>query len=389
MRRGFLIALIIAAIVGGLILGPKLIEYDGYILIVMESGTLQLSVFGFLLSILGLSFASWFTFVLVRYVFRVVSGSTKWLSGMSSRKRKLALTNGLANLFSHDYETARKNFKKIENFDFDGVNLLAAAQVESRLGEEQKARELWNQATEYKASFIAANTALCASYIASREPESALALLEQLPQQYQREPSIVDTWAKALEAAHKWEVLKEKLPGWKKPLGKSYVDWQQKVAKGTFAEIASKEGAIELKRNWDALPRSARKDTGQQAAYIQLLIEQGMHNDAEQLLIELQKKKPDDALLPLFRQLRLANPAATIKKLESWIKQDENNGDLYSILGTVAYYANDYILAEKALSKSINLNKNQHDILLLANIKESQQDEHQALALYKKSLAEN
>ena len=114
-----------------------------------------------------------------------------------------------------------------------------------------------------------------------------------------------------------------------------------------------------------------------------------MHNDAESLLIEYQKKHPVELLLPLFKQLRLANPAASIRKLESWIKQDDTNGELYSILGSLAFYSKDYILAEKALSRAIKLTQKQDDILLLANIKEVQQDEHQALVLYKKSLIEN
>lgn len=389
MKRMIIIALLLTAIVLGLFLGPELQEYDGYILIVMESGTLQLSVFGFLLSLVFITLAGWALFILSRYCFRVITGSSKWLSGLSARKRKLALTNGLTYIFSEDYEAAKTTLKKIENQDFDGINLLAAAQAENSLGNVANARELWHQASQYKPSFIAATVALCRSYLATGESGKALELIEELPEKHRSEPVVVKTWALCLEHARKWNELKERLPKWKKPLGKEFVLWQQKTAKGTFAEIASKEGAIELKKNWKALPRSSRKDVGQQAAYIQLLIEQGMHNDAEDLLVEYQKSKPIPQLLPLFRQLRLSNPAATIKKLKGWIKQDDTNGELYSILGNVAYYSKDNILAEKALSRAIKLTQQQQDILLLANIKEAQQDEHQALVLYKKSLTES
>lgn len=388
MRRMIIIALLLTAVVLGLYLGPELLEYDGYILIVMEGGTLQLSVFGFLLSLIAITLGGWATFILGRYSFRAITGSSKWLSGLSSRRRKLALTNGLTYLFSEDFESAKTTLKKIENHDFDGINLLAAAQAENSLGNVTSARELWHQASQYKPSFIAATVALCRSYLATDESSKALQLIGELPEKHHNEPVVVKTWALCLESARKWSELKERLPKWKKPLGKEFVVWQQKTAKGTFAEIASKEGAIELKKNWKSLPRASRKDVGQQAAYIQLLIEQGMHNDAEDLLIEYQKNNPLPQLLPLFRQLRLPNPSATIKKLEGWIKQDDTNGELYSILGHVAYYAKDNILAEKALSKAIKLTQQQQDILLLANLKEAQQDEHQALVLYKKSLTE-
>jgi len=93
-------------------------------------------------------------------------------------------------------------------------------------------------------------------------------------------------------------------------------------------------------------------------------------------------------LLPLYKELRLSHPTRALKQLEQWLKVDDMNVELLSTLGTLAYHANDLSLAEKALSKAIKLGNRQQDILLLAKIKESQQDDQQALALYKQSLAQ-
>ena len=93
-------------------------------------------------------------------------------------------------------------------------------------------------------------------------------------------------------------------------------------------------------------------------------------------------------LLPLYKELRLSHPTTALKQLEQWLKVDDMNVELLSTLGTLAYHANDLSLAEKALSKAIKLGNRQQDILLLAKIKESQQDDQQALALYKQSLAQ-
>ena len=62
------------------------------------------------------------------------------------------------------------------------------------------------------------------------------------------------------------------------------------------------------------------------------------------------------------------------------------NVDLLSALGHVAYNANDKVLAEKALSKAIKLGNRQEDLILMASIKESQNDQTQALQLYKQSM---
>ncbi|MEP7766308.1 hypothetical protein, partial [Sanguibacter sp. 26GB23] len=85
----------------------------------------------------------------------------------------------------------------------------------------------------------------------------------------------------------------DKLPTWKKTLGPDYDSMMQQASKGNFAEIASKEGGAKLIESWLASPRSVRKDPGQQAAYIQQLINQGMHSDAEQALVEHQRTAPE------------------------------------------------------------------------------------------------
>ena len=112
-----------------------------------------------------------------------------------------------------------------------------------------------------------------------------------------------------------------------------------------------------------------------------------MHQDAESCLVEWQKKSPNPVLLPLFRQLSMPNPAQSVSLLESWIKKDDKNAQLYSVLGHLALNAGDDILAEKVLLKAVKLSENQEDLLALAAISERQHDSAQALVLYKQGMA--
>jgi HemY protein len=90
--------------------------------------------------------------------------------------------------------------------------------------------------------------------------------------------------------------------------------------------------------------------------------------------------------VPLFKQIKLPNPAGAIKKLENWLKKDDLNVELLSALGHIAFNANDHLLAEKALAKAIKLGNQQEDLVLMASLKESQDDQKQALQLYKQSM---
>jgi HemY protein len=108
-----------------------------------------------------------------------------------------------------------------------------------------------------------------------------------------------------------------------------------------------------------------------------------MHADAQQLLVDWQKRGLNSALFPLFTQLNIPDSSPSLRLLESWIKQDEDNVALYSTLGQVAFNSGDDVLAEKALLKATKMKARKEDLLLLSAISERNQDTATALQLYK------
>ncbi|MDU0353502.1 heme biosynthesis HemY N-terminal domain-containing protein [Paraglaciecola aquimarina] len=378
-----LVLLLIALMVGAMVFDDR-----GYVFVEFSGWVVEMNVFSLAISLIfifvGFMFLNW----LVKTCLRAASGSRNWLGNWGSRKKQKAFTGGLIALAETNYLEAQSHFHKIENEDFDGINLLAAAETEMQLGQPQKAQEYWRMASTYDKSALAANLCLIRHALGLQHNEEALTLIDELSSKQKEQPVVIKVWAQALAQAGKWQTLKDKLKGWKKSLGEDYPVLMQRASKGSFAEIASKQGAVELKQNWLAQPRATRKDPAQQAAYIQQLIDQGMYSDAEQSLVELQKSGPVPQLVPLFKHIKLPNPTASIRLLESWLKRDDLNVDLLSALAHVANASGDKVLAEKALGKAIKLASRQEDLLLMAEIKESQHDDNQALQLYKQSLAQ-
>ncbi len=369
----------------GLTFGPALVNYQGYFLVVLESGTFQLSIFGFVVALALLFVATWLTILLFSRLIKMFSGSQTWLFGFGERKRKKAFATGLISLAEGDYIAARKNLLKVENHDFDGVNLLALAEAEAQLGNMEHARAIWQKAATNPKTQIAANLCILREMIATDRCKQALTYIDSLEDKLKSHSGVIRLWAKALALTGNYQRLNQKLPGWKKALGSEYDGWVLEASKGKFSEIASKQGANQLKETWHGLPRSVRKEPAQRAAYAQQLIRQGMFDEAERALVQGQKAGPHPTLLPLFRQLKSPQPTAAKKLLESWLKQDESNVELLSTLGELAYNSEDFALAEKALGKAIKLASNKHDILLMAKLKEAQKDNLHALELYKQS----
>ena len=376
-----LIILLIAVVIAAMIF-----DDSGYVMVEFNGWVVEMNVWSLSLSLVAIFVGLMFINLLVKTSIAAASGSKNWLGNWVRRKKQKAFTDGLIALAETNYLIARENFNKIENEDFDGINLLAAAEAELQLGQPEQAKSYWRMAKTYEKSSLAASLCLIRDALQHHQANEAITLIQSLNEKQQAQLPVLKLWAQALAQAGKWSELKGKLKGWKKVLGDDYEALMHQASRGDFAEIASKEGASQLKQNWQSLPRSTRKDPAQQAAYIQQLIEQGMHEDAEQALVEYQKSGPQPLLIPLFKLIKLPNPVAAIKKLEGWLKQDDLNVDLLSALGHIAHNSNDKMLAEKALSKAIKLGNRQEDLILMANIKELQNDQTQALQLYKQSM---
>jgi HemY protein len=376
-----LIILLIAVVIAAMVF-----DDNGYVMVEFNGWVVEMNVWSLSLSLIAIFIGLMLINLLVKTSLAAASGSKNWLGNWGSRKKQKAFTAGLIALAETNYLIARENFIKIENEDFDGINLLAAAEAEIQLGQPQQAKNYWRMAATYEKSSLAANLCLIRDALQHHQVDEAITLIQSLSVKQQAQTPVLKLWAQALGQAGKWQELKVKLQGWKKALGNDYELLMQQASKGSFAEIASKQGASQLKQNWQLLPRADRKDPAQQAAYIQQLIDQGMHADAEHALVEYQSSVPHPLLMPLFKQIKLPNPAGAIKKLEGWLKKDDMNVELLSVLGHIANSANDKVLAEKALGKAIKLGNRQEDLILMASIKESQDDQKQALQLYKQSM---
>jgi HemY protein len=380
------IFLVLVILLIGVVVAAMFFDDSGYVMVEFNGWVVEMNAWSLSLSLIAIFVGLMLINLLVKTSLAAASGSKSWLGNWGNRKKQKAFTYGLIALAETNYLIARENFNKIENDDFDGINLLAAAEAEKQLGQPEQAKSYWRLAATYEKSTLAATLCLIRDALQHHLPDEAMTLIQGLNQKQQAQKPVLKLWAQALGQAGKWQELKDNLKGWKKALGNDYELFMHQASKGHFAEIASKEGAGQLKENWQSLPRSTRKDPAQQSAYIQQLIEQGMNTDAELALVEYQNSAPHPLLIPLFKLIKLPNPAASIKKLEAWLKQDSLNVELLSALGHIAFNANDKQLAEKALAKAIKLGNRREDLVLMASIKESQDDQKQALQLYKQSM---
>ncbi|WP_420934582.1 heme biosynthesis HemY N-terminal domain-containing protein [Alteromonas sp. A081] len=375
---------VLAAFVVALIVGPMILGDKGYVLISLGETAVEMTIISFCILVIGAVIAWYVLSRSTLWALSLITGSHRWFGTLGERKRKRAFYDGLHAMAAGDIELAQKSLGKTTNGNFEGVNYLASAQIALTSGELSKARYFLEQASDYANAKIAATVMQSRIDISEGKHTDALEKLNALDEKDQENKQVIRLKAQILADLGKWQELQNTLPRWRKALAKEdYKAWSQRIAKGKFAEIASKQGAVELKSYWEDLPRKMRSDDVYQAAYIQQLLDQGMHSDAQTLLVEWQKRGPNSSLFPLFTQLNIPDSSPSLRLLESWIKKDEKNIELYSTLGHVAFNSGDDVLAEKALLKATKMASRKEDLLLLSAISERQHDTATALQLYK------
>jgi HemY protein len=369
-----------------MVAGPSLVGEKGYVLVSMGQYTIETSVvvLGFMLlaSVVVFLGLEW----LIKRLIRMLAGSKLWLGSFSQRRLNKAYFKGITAFFEGDLKRADRWLRKAEAGDFDGVNWLAAGQVAAELGENSRAQKLWQRAADESDSDYAAHVCIAKFHLNEHSPQLALTIIENLDDKEKLRKSSVVLWISCLAELGRWQEIQNRLPGWKKILDDEYAEWATKAAHGEFAEIASKSGANALVQHWHQLPRADRKDQAKRAAFVQQLLDQGMHHDAQKHLVEWQTTGPVDRLLPLFKQLRVADPSPSTKLLEHWLKKDEDNVEFLTTLGIIAMNSGNDILAEKALQKAAKLKATPENLRLLAQISERKQDNVKALALFKQSV---
>lgn len=372
----------------GLALGPVVANYKGYILIAVGEHAIEMALASFLL----LSFLFFSGVFLVIWMltksWRAVSLSGAWWGNRGKRQKQRALYQAIVAIQESDLPAANTYLNKLASDDFAGLPVLLEAQVAAKQHELEKAKEKWQQAQSFELTRLAGALNMIRLELDNKEYSNALNMLQNLNDNDVNHPTAVTLYGQCLVSLGRWDTLLDKLKTWKKRISSDQLEqWKHQALMGQFQTIASKQGVNALHQHWHDQKRATKHDPLWQAAYVEELIATQHYQDAADRLLDFQKKQPVPELLPLFRKLKLSQFSEVVKRLEQWIKQDIHNVTYYSILGEVALRANDWPLADKALSKALDMAPTVHDWLLLAQTKEHQQSQSAALECYQHAIA--
>ena len=210
--------------------------------------------------------------------------------------------------------------------------------------------------------------------LAHQQTEQALATLMHLHGIAPRHNYVTGLLARAYHELKDWKALVEVLPEVRR---KKLI----KEAKLVEMEVAGYCGILELSTSsqssfesaWRGIPKALQVDARMIHLYLDLMAEQGWHNNqAEQMLLKSLGKQWSDDLIEVYGRFQAADANAQLARAEKWLDDYAHNENLLLALGRIAMRARLWGKAQGYLEASIGARATPAACLALAELFEQQ-----------------
>ncbi len=317
MKTGFtiIVALVLGALAAHLVLpdnGYALINFRGYIIETSVPVLILLLIFAYL---------AVRTLIYIWRAPRLLGEA--WTRGRKRRAGKKATQGYIALAEGRLAQGERLLTRGARHSETPLLNYLAAARAAQMQGDRQR-RDAWlNMACEQEPAATDA-VLLTQAELQLEDGQYAEALIS-LNRVRERQPGHAQA-LKLLGELHQrrseWQPLVELLPQIRRH-GNVAADMLDEWSVAAYSNImaATQTDRSALERLWDDIPRHLRREPRLSLARAQALITCGAIDDAEQ---EIRRTLKDDwsaALVSLYGELAVADPAAHLKRIETWLKE--------------------------------------------------------------------
>ena len=319
--RGFLYpVLAFIVVVLAALLANSLMEDNGYVLIQYLGRTLESSVPGFIVLLVGL-------YIAVRLLVHLVQSgpglfrATRKIREREARKR---MARGLMDISEGNYARAERMLARSAHLSETPVlNYLGAAQAAQQQGATER-RDNWLMLA-YEDDSARTDAVLLTQVelqMADKQYEQALATINRLEQSAPGQPRATRLLADIYRELADWDSLAALLPRLKKQksMPPAELDALSRTVHGERLAAAERLGdAQELEARWMSVPKPMRTDPELLEAYVSGLAATGAHGQAEAIVRKALKKTWSDALVDLYGRLDTGTPQQLLTRAEGWL----------------------------------------------------------------------
>jgi HemY protein len=396
MIRGFLYFCLFLVV--GAALYQLVSEGAGYMLIVWNKTSIEMSLWFALLCLVFILFFLWLAVTFFRGGFKGLVKAKRKVFGFGNEKAQSQTVDGLIDYIEGNWPAARKKLRRSAGkVKAPIINYLAAARSAYEMGDEQNALELLHKAeTSTDRGGLAVALTQVRMQLGNKQYEQALATLERASAINAEHPDVLRLRQQVYVALKDWSSLKAILPLLAKNSIYSTEErkslerqlYQQKLL-GLLErqqQASNEDRKSALKQLWSEVPTYLQQEKALLTIYIKQLIKLGENDEAQKLLAAALEKQWLGEWVDLFGLLQCSDPVKHLKKAESWAAKHDNNANLLLALGRLCLQNKQWGRAVDYFEKSLAIESRAEVYAELARAKDFLGEKEKSAAYYKKGL---
>lgn len=336
--------------------GPLLVADQGYLMLVLGSWTVEITLFGLALIALLSVCALWILGCLIRSILKIRHWNWHPFRERKQKKAQEAFERAGLALASGRYHQAEQAFEEAGALtDYRRLRLQMACYAAFEAGHQEKAFELADALEE---------SALTTRYVKAdlllRQKKAHEALAVLAPSMKNDAPSLlVPLYFEALLQAGQAEQVLELIPKAIEQRWLSKEEWaalRYTIYPKAIHLLAEGEGFSTEASYWKGLPAKERNSTAAQLAQARLLATQGNLEEAERMVVDHLSYKDLALCWPLLQTIPLKRHVNALRKqLQHWLRDHPEDSLLYSVLAYCAEQEGERAQAQLAHQKASEL----------------------------------
>ena len=332
---------IIGALLVGILAALAALKDPGYVLIARAPWSVEMSLPVFLLLALVGSAAIFLVIYAIVLLVRIPSNVARWRVNRHVRQSREALYQGLIKLAEGNWVEAESQLlASMRGAEKPLLSYLGAACANQGQGSLEKRDEYLAaaQRSSPQNHLAVGMTQATLQYIA-HQSERALATLSELRQVAPKHKQVLKLLAQLYLELRDWTNLANLISQLRQEsvLTPREIDALEQRAHRELLTLSLPSGSLEpLKKAWNSVPKSLRRDPGFIAIYARHLIQQREMDTAESLLREAIEAEWDDTLVELYGLVHSDRSAEQLEIAEAWLAMYPENAKLLLTLGRLA-----------------------------------------------------
>jgi HemY protein len=383
--------IVLSVLFAGVMITLYSTENPGYVLIARAPWSIEMTLTVFIPLMLASFFLVYLLlFILVRLV-RIPRDVKRWRVRRHAREARVALMHGLVNLAEGNWvEAETQLLAGMRHGDTPLLNYLGAALACEGQGNIEKRDEYLALAHKSAASNDLA-IGMTQAYLQHRshQLEQCLATLNELRATVPKHRQVLKLLAQVHAELRDWTGLIDLIPD----LRQNYVMTTKEVdvlelqAHRELLKLSLPSGLpAVLKKAWNAVPKSLKRQPSLIAIYARQLIQQNEVDEAESVLRSAIEDAWDPLLVELYGEVRGNHSAEQLEAAEGWLPSHADEPKLLLTVARLAMRAGQDAKARNHLEKCLAMHGPAEAFREMGNLLERLGEKDKALDYYRRGL---